>query len=71
MTRPHYIGQAKAQLRVPVVGVLHGAVCLWHPILVLTIAEYEFCMQAWLKDSLIDMMIDIQETLIERIQKLN
>ena len=42
-----------------------------HPILVLTIAEYEFCMQAWLKDSLIDMMIDIQETLIERIQKLN
>ena len=39
--------------------------------LVLTVTEYELCMQAWLKDSLIDMMIDIQETLIERIQKLN
>ena len=32
--------------------------------LVLTVTEYELCMQAWLKDSL----IDIQETLIERIQ---
>ena len=40
-----------------------------HP--VLTVTEYELCMQAWLKDSLIDMMIDIQETLIEIIQKLN
>ena len=67
ITIPCLFGQANAQLRVPIVGVLHGAINLLmapnlHP--VLTVTEYELCMQAWLKDSL----IDIQETLIERVQ---